>query len=82
MDAPHYLELLGYLASILIAISLMMRSLNKLRIINLVGSLLFTVYGFIIGAYPVAVLNAFIVLVNVYYLQKAFKKPAIAEQQA
>jgi hypothetical protein len=82
MDAPYYLELLGYLASILIAISLMMRSLNKLRIINLVGSLLFTVYGSIIGAYPVAVLNAFIVLVNVYYLQKAFKQSAIAEQQA
>ena len=37
MDASHYLELLGYLASILIAISLMMRSLNKLRIINQVG---------------------------------------------
>ena len=82
MDAPYYLELLGYLASILIAISLMMRSLNKLRIINLVGSLLFTVYGFTIGAYPVAALNAFIVLVNVYYLQKAFKKPANDEQQA
>jgi len=82
MDAPYYLELLGYLASSLIAISLMMRSLNKLRIINLVGALLFTVYGSILGAYPVAVLNAFIVLVNVYYLQKAFKKPTIAEQQA
>jgi hypothetical protein len=59
-----------------------MRSLNKLRIINLVGALLFTVYGSILGAYPVAALNAFIVLVNVYYLHKAFKKPTIAEQQA
>lgn len=81
MDAPYYLELLGYLASILVAISLMMRSLNTLRIINLLGALLFTVYGLIIGAYPVAVLNAFIVLVNVYYLQKAFKILPIARQQ-
>jgi hypothetical protein len=54
----------------------MMRSLNKLRVINLSGSLLFTVYGFTIGAYPVAVLNAFIVLVNIFYLQKAFKVQA------
>jgi hypothetical protein len=76
MGAVNYLELVGYLASVLVAISLMMRSLNKLRVINLSGSLLFTVYGFTIGAYPVAVLNAFIVLVNIFYLQKAFKVQA------
>ncbi len=82
MDAVNYFEMLGYLASVLVALSLMMRSLNKLRLINLVGSLLFTVYGFIIGAYPVAVLNAFIVLVNIFYLQQAFKVTAVAEQRA
>jgi hypothetical protein len=70
MNTINYLEFLGYLASTLVAISLMMRSLTKLRVINLSGSLLFTVYGFSIGAYPVAVLNAFIVLVNIFYLQK------------
>ncbi len=32
-----YLELLGYLASVLVAISLMMSSVLKLRLINLVG---------------------------------------------
>lgn len=70
MNTIDYLEFLGYLASILVAISLMMRSLTKLRVINLSGSLLFTIYGFSIGAYPVAALNAFIVLVNIFYLQK------------
>jgi hypothetical protein len=70
MDTINYLEFLGYLASTLVAISLMMRSLTKLRVINLSGSLLFTVYGFYIGAYPVAAVNAFIVLINIFYLQK------------
>jgi len=70
MNTINYLEFLGYLASTLVAISLMMRSLTKLRVINLSGSLLFTIYGFSIGAYPVAALNAFIVLVNIFYLQK------------
>ena len=73
MGAVNTIEMLGYMASGLVALSLMMRSLRKLRIINLVGSLLFTVYGFIIGAYPVAVLNAFIVLVNLYYLQQTMR---------
>lgn len=73
MEPVNFLEMVGYTASVLVAISLMMRSLHKLRIINLSGSLLFTVYGFTIGAYPVAVLNAFIVLVNLFYLHNARK---------
>lgn len=81
MDAVINFEMLGYLASIFVAISLMMRSLNKLRVINLIGALLFTVYGLIISAYPVAVVNAFIVVVNIYYLQQSFKVTAVASQQ-
>lgn len=73
MESVNFLEMVGYTASVLVAISLMMRSLHKLRIINLSGSLLFTVYGFTIGAYPVALLNAFIVLVNLFYLHNARK---------
>ncbi len=68
MEPQTIYEIVGYLASILIAISLMMRSILRLRIINLVGSALFTVYGIVIGATPVAVVNFFIVLVNIYYL--------------
>ena len=64
------LEIVGYVASVLVAISLMMSSILRLRIINLVGSLAFTVYGVLIHAYPVAVVNALIVLINLYYLRQ------------
>ena len=67
-----YLELLGYLASILVAISLMMSSLLKLRLINLAGAIAFLIYGVLIGAYPIAVVNAVIVLVNLYFLYRMF----------
>ena len=40
------IEWIGYLASILIAISMFMKDIVKLRFINLVGSLLFAFYGF------------------------------------
>lgn len=82
MDTVMSFEMLGYLASVFVAVSLMMRSLKKLRVINLIGSLLFTAYGLIIGAYPVAVVNAFIVLVNIYYLQQAVRVTAVTSQQA
>lgn len=70
MDAELAYELIGYLASGLVAVSLMMKSIRRLRIYNLVGSLAFTVYGVLIGAYPVAAVNAFIVFINLYYLRQ------------
>lgn len=61
-------ELIGYAASILVAVSLMMRSILRLRIINLIGAALFTIYGLLIGAYPVAAVNFVIVIIDLYYL--------------
>jgi hypothetical protein len=68
----EFIEIIGYAGSVLVAISLMMSAIVKLRIINLIGSLTFSVYGFIIGALPVGLLNGFIVLVNLYYLYEIF----------
>ena len=68
MDTQFWYEMVGYIGSVLVAISLMMKSLWRLRIINLVGALIFTMYGLLIGALPVAGLNALIVAIDVYYL--------------
>lgn len=67
-------ELIGYLGSILVAISLMMRSLLRLRIINLFGALFFTIYGILLGAYPVAFLNGLIVCIDLYYLFQMWRQ--------
>lgn len=70
----NWIEWLGYAASILVAISLLMSSLVKLRYYNLVGSILFSIYGFFIGATPVGFINLFIVFINIYYLSKMSKE--------
>jgi hypothetical protein len=70
MLSPPVLELIGYLASALVAVSLMMRSVLRLRVLNLFGAATFAVYGVLIGAIPVAVVNVLIVLINVYYLRQ------------
>jgi hypothetical protein len=72
VDYRLLLELLGYVASVLVAVSLMMSSILKLRIINLIGALCFTAYGLLIGAYPVAAVNFVITLINIYYLYQIF----------
>lgn len=67
-----WLEWLGYLASLIVLISLLMSSIVKLRWINLIGSALFSLYGFLIGALPVGIMNLGIVLINIYYLVKLY----------
>ena len=69
----NWLEWLGYLASLIVLISLLMSSIVKLRWINLVGSSLFSLYGFLIGALPVGFMNFGIALINIYYLIQIYR---------
>jgi GNAT superfamily N-acetyltransferase len=73
MSEQMMLELLGYVASILVAISLTMRSILRLRVINLVGAVTFAIYGWLIGAIPVAAVNLFIVGINIFYLREMLR---------
>jgi len=61
-------EIIGYVASIVVAISLTMSSILKLRIINLIGAITFVIYGLMLPTYPVAFVNFLIACINVYYL--------------
>lgn len=69
---PFSPELVGYTASILIAVSLTMSSLLKLRLINLSGAITFVVYGLLIGALPIVFLNSLTTAVNLYFLYRIF----------
>lgn len=82
----NYVEIFGLFASVIIAISLMMKSIVRLRLINMVGALLLSGYGLMIGSIPVFVLNLFIAAIDLFffikmkqekdyfYLQKAIDK--------
>lgn len=63
-------ELVGYLASALIVVSLLMTSILRLRLIGLVGAITFTAYGVLIGAYPIAVANGSIILIHLFHLRR------------
>lgn len=67
-----YIEFIGYLASALVLVSLMMSSLLKLRLINLAGGIIFVIYGILIRAYPIMIVNFAIILVNLFYLYRMY----------
>jgi len=69
----NLLDWFGYLASLIVLISLVSTSIIKLRLINMVGATLFATYGVLIGSIPTAAMNAGIVLINIYYLIKIYK---------
>jgi len=72
-------EIFGYLGSFVVLVSLTMNSIVKLRWINLLGALMFTMYAVIIKAYPTIFMNFGIVLIDVYYLLKLYKLKTKAE---
>ena len=63
-------QLLGYSASFIIFISLMMKSIIKLRILNALGCLLFVVFAFKTNSWPAVVMNIGIVFIDMYYFYK------------
>jgi len=70
--SENYIEYIGYLASAFVAISFTLKNINSLRIVNSLGCISFIAYGYYIDSIPVIITNAFIVMVNIYYL--GFKK--------
>jgi hypothetical protein len=65
-------ELIGYLASALVVASLAMTSVVRLRIVSLVGSLVFVVYGALLPSVPIMLTNAAVAVLNVWFLRKEF----------
>ena len=65
------IEVVGYLASIVVLCSFTMKDVKKLRMVNIVGCLLFVAYGFMMPTIriglPIIITNAAIMGINTYY---------------
>ena len=77
------LEIFGYMGTALVIISMMMKSINKLRMFNISGAIISAIYSAIIQAWPVVLLNVALTVINVYHLiSAAVKKPESYEEKA
>lgn len=65
-------EIIGYVASFIAAASLSMKNIVKLRWLNLFGAVIFSVYGLLIEAYPVFLLNIYITIIDIYYIIRMY----------
>ena len=68
------LEAIGWIGSVLVVVSLTQSQVLRFRWMNLVGSVVATVYNAIIGVWPFAAMNAAIAIINVYWLARLYRE--------
>lgn len=59
-----YLEIFGYLGTALVLLSMMMTTVEKLRIVNMAGSLISMIYAILVNTWPVVLLNLGLIFIN------------------
>jgi len=67
------IDYFGYFSSAVIVIAFMVNDIFWLRVFNIIGCSLFIIYGFLLTAYPVIVLNLLVISINLYKLYKEKK---------
>jgi hypothetical protein len=68
--APYF----GYLASLLLAIGLLVSNDLKFRWLNTGGNIAFIMYGTVIGAIPIILTNCILLSINLFYLYKIYSR--------
>ncbi len=76
MDFHFVKEGIGYAASLIILVSLLMTNVFRLRVINLAGSLVFALYGWLIASWPVCVINLVIAGIDGWHLLQSLRYAA------
>ena len=67
------IELIGILATLFVLASFITSGEIKIRAVNIVGAILFVIYGWYLDAFSVYALNAVLVFVHIYKLIKLVK---------
>ena len=63
-------EILGTVASLIVLISFLMKGEKNIRLVNILGAVMFAGYGVMINAFSVWFLNGALVLIHIYKLAK------------
>lgn len=66
----NYMEIMAYIASLIVLISFIVKDIIMLRLLNMIGCVLFILYSLYHGRYPLVFLNFTIIVVNLIYIYK------------
>ncbi len=69
-NIKQIIEIIGYTGSALVIVSMLMTSVVKLRVINMIGSVIFCAYALCIHSYPTAAMQVALIIINIINLRK------------
>jgi hypothetical protein len=69
-----WLEVVGWLGSALVVLSLTVAGVWRFRILNLVGAVIATAYNAVLGIWPFVAMNAAISVIDVYWLVRLHRE--------
>ena len=75
----HLAPWFGYLASLLLAIGLIISNDLKFRWLNTGGNIAFIIYGVLLHAMPVVLTNSILLVINLFYLYRIYNRKELFE---
>ena len=69
----NFVELIGYIGSFFVLVSFLMTSVVKLRVINIIGGVIFGTYSLMIQSYPTFIMQVCLIMINLYSLYQLNK---------
>jgi len=72
----------GYLASLLVAVSITIKGGIYFRILNMAGSICFLVYAIILRSVPIMIINIYGIGIHIFHIVKIIKDSKKAVQPA
>jgi len=64
------IEIFGYISMLVVLLSTMMKDIKRLRIVNSIACVMFIVYGLLLGAYPIVLMNVLVIIIHLFRLIK------------
>lgn len=63
-------EIIGISASLLVLISFLFKNERSIRLVNIFGAVMFVIYGLMINALSIWLLNGILIFIHLYYLHR------------
>lgn len=67
-------EIIGLAATSLVLLSFLMKKIETVRIVNIIGAVFFVVYGILINSLSTWIMNGALIIVHIIYLFKIYKE--------
>ena len=69
-----FVEILGIVASLFVISAFLFKNVKIIRLLDVIGALLYVIYGILIHSYANILLNTVLIAVQIYHLHKLNKK--------